>query len=93
MYMLNEVAINWNAPLVYALSLFVPGGAAPPVIIDGGAGDARDAGSDSVYTGPVAERIPRGCFCVVGETSGSRPIGAVAFAAIACVAMARRRRR
>jgi endoglucanase len=31
MYMVNEVAINWNAPLVYALALFLPtSGAWPP---------------------------------------------------------------
>src|SRR5262245_25726939 len=30
MYMVNEVAINWNGALVYALALFLPGGGWPP---------------------------------------------------------------
>ena len=100
MYTLNEVAINWNAPLVYALSLFVPGGAAPRVIIDAGcrasdggdAADAADAGGHVI----ASVRRPR-----MGADARSAwpiravpaPLGTVMVAAIACAAMARRRRR
>jgi endoglucanase len=105
MYTLNEVAINWNAPLVYALSLFVPGGAAPRVIIDAGAVDASDGGdaadaADAGVTDHIGTPSSHGCGCAVGAADASAagggasaPLGTVVVAAIACAAMARRRRR
>ncbi len=92
MYTLNEVAINWNAPLVYAMSLFVPGGAAPPVIIDAGVVDASDAGDAADAGVPVDPPPPstHGCGCAVGTTPGS---ASSALAVIAFIVMARRRRR
>jgi endoglucanase len=60
MYMVNEVAINWSAPLVYALAMFLPAGAWPPPTSlppDGGVdtagtgGTAGDSGVSPTGTG------------------------------------------
>ena len=103
MFMVNEVAINWNAPLVYALSMFVPGGAWLPVVVGGGAGDgagddggrgdaavARDAGDDTARAS--------GCGCKVGDGDGDAGRGdrwgwrlVVALSAGAAVSARRRR--
>ena len=45
MYMVNEVAINWNGALVYALALFLPEGAWPPPQSEIDAGAGGDAGT------------------------------------------------
>lgn len=39
-YEVNEVAVNWNAPLVFALAGFVPAGWSPPQTSAGGSGTA-----------------------------------------------------
>jgi endoglucanase len=78
MFMVNEVAINWNAPLVYALSMFVPGGAWSPVVApgDGGAdggisGDAGARGDGSDGDAGVDHRVVSGggCACMVQESA------------------------
>jgi len=70
MYMVNEVAINWNGALVYALALFLPEGAWPPPQseidggTDGGVTDARvpfDAWPDDVVGGLATRRGGCGC--------------------------------
>lgn len=53
-YELNEVAINWNAPLVYALASFLPVDRGPASTVDAGAG--TDAGADTQPT-PDAQSI------------------------------------
>ena len=87
MYTVNEVAINWNAPLVYALSLFVPGGAAPPVVIDAGRASMRSDGGDAAMAPSrwhVVATASHGCGCAVGTTRGSRPpIGALGIILVA----------
>jgi hypothetical protein len=64
MYMVNEVAINWNGALVYALALFLPEGAWPPPQseVDAGAGSdagASDAGRDAAGSDarPIHRRL------------------------------------
>jgi endoglucanase len=69
MYMVNEVAINWNGALVYALALLLPPGEWPPPqpeTVDAGA-DAS-SGGDSAVTDAGADGGPRtrsggGCGC------------------------------
>jgi endoglucanase len=56
-YELNEVAINWNAPLVYALASFLAPAAGPPPTRD--AGTPSDAGSpsDAAPDGKLADGL------------------------------------
>ncbi len=101
MYMVNEVAINWNGALVYALALFLPEGAWPPPQseIDAGAGgdagasDARpdfDAWPDDVVGGLPTRR--GGCSCA--SAPGPAPGSWIAWALLGLlVTRARRSRR
>jgi endoglucanase len=78
MYMVNEVAINWNGALVYALALFLPEGAWPPPQseIDAGAGGGSDAGaigdaSTDVFGGFPTRRGGCSCASAPGPAQGS----------------------
>jgi endoglucanase len=73
MYMVNVVAINWSAPLVYALAMFVPGGAWPPVVdgSDGGAAMAVDAAIDGGTADRIESAAGGGCSCQLGGAAGA----------------------
>ena len=100
MYMVNEVAINWNGALVYALALFLPEGEWPPLpppppqpmdagadaspTIDAGAGTDAPA-SDA---GAGLSRRSGGCGCLVA--SGPSPLAGLAGFAVVLVVRVRR---
>jgi len=70
-YELNEVAVNWNAPLVYALAGFLGGKALPPTPDAGTvAPDAKVTPSTGGAVGspvtPAPLSNPRGCGCRLG---------------------------
>jgi endoglucanase len=76
MYMVNEVAINWNGALVYALAMFLPEGAWPPPIseIDAGADGGRDGGSFDASPDDAGGRLPTrrgGCGCAAASPTAS----------------------
>jgi endoglucanase len=92
-YMVNEVAINWNGALVYALALFLPVGEWPPPQpeIDAGA-DTGDAGSDAADAGGPLTRGSSGCGCGVASTSANAPLLSFACALLGLLRVRKRRR-
>jgi len=106
MYMVNEVAINWNGALVYALALFLPEGAWPPPQseVDAGAGSdagASDAGRDAAGSDRAPfiadSRPPRGnggggCGCAFTPATPER-WSCVGLALVVLLAIRRRRSR
>jgi len=106
MYMVNEVAINWNGALVYALALFLPEGAWPPPQseVDAGAGSdagASDAGRDAAGSDRAPfiadSRPPRGnggggCGCAFTPATPER-WSCVGLALVVLLAVRRRRSR
>ena len=96
MYMVNEVAINWNGALVYALAMFLPEGAWPPPVseIDAGAGGAHDAGGFDAGPDDAGGRLPTrrgGCGCATASPTASTAWAAWALVAV-LVTRARRSR-
>ncbi len=94
MYMVNEVAINWNGALVYALALFLPAGEWPPPQpeIDAGADAGTDAGSDAATdAGAPPPRGASGCGCGFASTGTNAPLLSF-FGALLCLSRLRRRR-
>jgi len=96
MYMVNEVAINWNGALVYALALLLPPGEWPPPqpeIVDAGVtddgGPMGDAGPDTA--GPRT-RNGGGCGCALAAT-GRSGSAALTLSLLFLMGAARRRRR
>jgi endoglucanase len=87
MYMVNEVAINWNGALVYALALFLPEGEWPPLPppppMDAGTDANADAGADidggaatdapSPDAGAGLSRRSGGCGCLVASEPARAP--------------------
>jgi endoglucanase len=95
MYMVNEVAINWNGALVYALALFLPEGAWPPPQseIDGGAGGDGGAVTDAAPDARADVLAPRngGCGCAAAPSSSAASGTALAmFALLAAAVLAAR---
>jgi endoglucanase len=94
MYMVNEVAINWNGALVYALAMFLPEGAWPPPVseIDAGAhDDAGAAGDAGAGLDGGGGRLPTrrgGCGC-----ASAPPAASASWIACALVAFLVRRAR
>jgi endoglucanase len=75
-YMVNEVAVNWNAPLLYAMALFLPDGAWPPPDTsapDAGAIDA--AGVVDATTGGAPDAGVPGAPDAAGGVDASSPEG------------------
>jgi endoglucanase len=74
-YELNEVAINWNAPLVYALASFLgPNQATSPTAdaaapTDGRAGDSAGQGPDLAADKGPGPDVPAGSDAAVGADS------------------------
>jgi endoglucanase len=109
MFMVNEVAINWSAPLVYALSMFLPAGVWPttgggdggtdaPAAVDAGGaatGSGGGAGADA-GSQPVDGGVAHksGCACTVEPRGGGAGSGGLALGGLAlAVAAAARARR
>ena len=65
--MVNEVAINWNGALVYALALFLPEGAWPPPQSEIDAGAGGDAGV-AAMRGPDVDAWPDRCVSAASPT-------------------------
>lgn len=105
-YMTNEVAINWNAALVYALASFVGGGVAVPTGTGNGAAGAAGSSASAAGAGGMAgaavgasggspseghQGAKGGCGCRV---DGSAPgAGALLGALVALAAAVRRSRK
>jgi endoglucanase len=101
MYMVNEVAINWNGALVYALALFLPEGEWPPLPppppMDAGT-DASAGADGSSDTGPdtdagFIEVLPRrgGCSCEIASASADATIPWALLGLVLVVTRGRRR--
>jgi len=98
MYMVNEVAINWNGALVYALALFLPDGAWPPARseLDAGAGGdaATDGGVDATpgtFGEPGLATRRGGCGCA-SAPAGTSWIGLALVGASVLISRRRRAR-
>ena len=84
-YSTNEVAINWNAALVYALAGFVGGGPQVPTgtgavgvagnagVAGGGAGSPSETGSGGSDDGDSSHSSKGGCGCTVPHTVAHAP--------------------
>ena len=92
-YRTNEVAINWNGALVYALAGFLP---EPAPVNEGDAGNLGDAGNGVVNDGPKSSSATTyvaaggGCNCRVARERGAP---GWLWASIAAVTLVLRRRR
>jgi endoglucanase len=98
LYMLNEVAVNWNGALVYALALFLPATAPPPAVVDAAGGMSADASSDEADGQPGDGGIggpPRGgggCGCGIAEPGAHFWVGLGLSVVMLAIALSGRRR-